>query len=399
MSWTHLIVSSAVGLIVMVLLFDFNLEAEDNVVEGKRSYQEQFVHALHEGPLVNTTPYQYVFGSIFVPKAEAEETRLERLSVEKALAYLEQGAEVWNKTAKCVTCHTNGSYMIYRPALTGTLGKPSQTVRDFFVATLRQQLATPKQELLQESGPTQVIYVAAGLAQWDAHVSNALSTETCQALELMFALQQPNGAWKPPGSCWPPFESDSYQAATVAAMAVTAAPGWAAGLGQSKLPEGIERLKSYLRTESPPHDYGRVFLLWAASSMPDLLNAEKKQELLEAIWKQQRADGGWSIRTFAVPEAWGSGNRAEKLRAEPEFQDPPSDGHQTGLVITVLRAAGVPSRDPRIEQGIRWLMTNQRASGRWWTRSLNTDQWHFITYSGTCYALLALSACNALPSK
>jgi squalene-hopene/tetraprenyl-beta-curcumene cyclase len=288
--------------------------------------------------------------------------------------------------------------MAYRPALTDTLGKPSQRVRDFFEATLRQQLAAPKQELLQELGPTQVVYVAAGLAQWDAHVSKTLSPDTRQALELMFATQEPNGAWKPPGNCWPPFESDSYQAATMAAMAVAAAPGWLATLGEGKLSVGVERLKSYLRTESPPHDYGGVFLLWAASSMPDLLTAEKKQKLTEAIWKRQQTDGGWSIRTFAAPEAWGSGNRAAKLRTEPEFLDPPSDGHQTGLAITVLRAAGVPSRDPRIQQGIKWLMTNQRVSGRWWTRSLNTDEWHFITYSGTCYALLALSACDALPS-
>jgi hypothetical protein len=35
-----------------------------------------------------------------------------------------QGARASNSTAKCVICHTNGSYMAYRPALTETLGRP-----------------------------------------------------------------------------------------------------------------------------------------------------------------------------------------------------------------------------------------------------------------------------------
>ena len=117
------------------------------------------------------------------------------------------------------------------------------------------------------------------------------------------------------------------------------------------------------------------------------------------IWRHQRADGGWSIRTFASPEAWGGGNRAAKLRDEPEFTDPPSDGHQTGLAVLVLHSAGVEATDPRLHRGIAWLKANQRDSGRWWTRSLNTDSWHFITYSGTAYALAALAATGELPPE
>ena len=122
------------------------------------------------------------------------------------------------------------------------------------------------------------------------------------------------------------------------------------------------------------------------------------RELIEMIGRRQRPDGGWSIRTFALPEQWGKGNRAEKLRSEPEFADSPSDGHMTGLAIIALRKAGVRPGDPRIQRGLAWLLNNQRASGRWWTRSLNTDEWHFITYSGTLYPLLALDLCDALPS-
>lgn len=104
------------------------------------------------------------------------------------------------------------------------------------------------------------------------------------------------------------------------------------------------------------------------------------------------------MRTFATPEQWGTGNRAEKLRAELAFHFPQSDGHMTGVAIIALRKAGVPASDPHIQRGIAWLLANQRSSGRWWTRSLNRDGWQFITYSGTAYPLLALSLCGALPS-
>jgi squalene-hopene/tetraprenyl-beta-curcumene cyclase len=70
----------------------------------------------------------------------------------------------------------------------------------------------------------------------------------------------------------------------------------------------------------------------------------------------------------------------------------------TGLAIIALREAGVASSDPRIQRGVSWLLTNQRSSGRWWTRSLNRDNWQFISYSGTVYPLLALDLCDALPA-
>ena len=186
-------------------------------------------------------------------------------------------------------------------------------------------------------------------------------------------------------------------------MAAATAPGWLAKLNANKneanekLLASVARLKQYLRTEVPPHDYGRVLLLWASTRMPDLIDADRKAELVKLVFQHQRDDGGWSIRTFATPDAWGKGNRAARLKAEPDLANPPSDGHQTGLAVVVLHEAGVPANDPRIQKAVTWIKSNQRASGRWWTKSLNTDSWHFITYSGTAFPVLALSLCDALP--
>ena len=81
--------------------------------------------------------YQYEFGSIRIPRAEAGEPTRHEVSVELATKYVEEGAVAWTRNRKCVTCHTNGTYMALRPSLIGPLGKPSQEVRDLFVTLLR----------------------------------------------------------------------------------------------------------------------------------------------------------------------------------------------------------------------------------------------------------------------
>lgn len=355
------------------------------------------VASLSGASLTHADDHQYQFEKISIPKATTDEKTRSELSIQAAAEYLENGSVAWNGQRKCVSCHTNGTYMTIRPALSKSLGAPGEATRTFFLEQLTKLSEEPNEKLRESTRPAQVIYIAAGLAEWDAAISGKLSDETDKALNLMFAIQESNGTW---GSlnCWPPFESDAYHEATVAAMAAAAAPGWLEKVSSSSdlkdTAAAVERLKTYLRTQTPLHDYSRVLLLWTASRMPDLLTEDQKKELIATVQKHQKADGSWSIRSFAAPEAWGGGNRADKLKAESEFADPPGDGHMTGLAIIVLRSSGVPAADEKIQSGIRWLKANQRESGRWWTRSLNTDSWHFITYSGTAYPLLALQMCD-----
>ncbi len=84
-----------------------------------------------------------------------------------------------------------------------------------------------RDDLHKSTRPGQVIYSAAGLAEWDKHVTKSLSPETEQALKLMFEIQLPSGTWGS-ADCWPPYESDAFHEATVAAVAVADAPGWLA---------------------------------------------------------------------------------------------------------------------------------------------------------------------------
>lgn len=342
--------------------------------------------------------YQYHFREVTYPRPSPDEPKAP-FSPRLAVDYMEQGAVAWTGERQCVACHTNGSYMVVRPLMTTRLGPPQKAQRDFFVSTLQGELATDPEDMRPELDSTQAVYVAAGLAIWDAHVTHHLSPETAQAIEMMFKLQRADGDWTISDDNNPPLESNRYQLATVAARAVGNAPGWLAQQRGTPVEAKINLLENYLRTERKLQgDYDRADLLWAATELPGLLDATRKQQLIQMIFSHQRPDGGWSIRTFALPEEWGKGNRAEKLRAEIEFPNPPSDGHMTGLAIIALREAGVASSDPRIQRGVSWLLTNQRSSGRWWTRSLNRDNWQFISYSGTVYPLLALDLCDALPA-
>jgi squalene-hopene/tetraprenyl-beta-curcumene cyclase len=340
--------------------------------------------------------YQYHQGSVTYLRPSVLEPRIP-FNLKLAVDYMEQGATAWTSDWKCVACHTNGSYMVVRPLLTPELGRPNEKLRAFFVATLNEELASDPADLRPELDSTQAVYVAAGLAIWDQQVTHRLSPETEQALAMMFKLERAEGDWTISDDNNPPLESNRYQLATVAARAIGNAPGWIARQRGTPLAARIDLLEEYLRHPGKLQgDYDRTDLLWAATELPGLLDKPRIDELTAMIFSHQRTDGGWSIRSFAQPEQWGKGNRAAKLRAEPEFADPPSDGHMTGLAIIALRKAGVPAGDRRIQRGIEWLLANQRASGRWYTRSLNRDGWQFITYSGTVYPLLALSLCDAL---
>ena len=86
--------------------------------------------------------------------------------------------------------------------------------------------------------------------------------------------------------------------------------------------------------------------------------------------------------------------RVEAPRPHAQRQESPSDGYATGLLLYVLRQTGMPATDEPIRRGVAWLKSNQRESGRWFTRSLNNDKAHYVTNAGTAFAVLALEACG-----
>jgi squalene-hopene/tetraprenyl-beta-curcumene cyclase len=63
-------------------------------------------------------------------------------------------------------------------------------------------------------------------------------------------------------------------------------------------------------------------------------------------------------------------------------------------VVYVLRQSGLPADHAAVKKGTQWLKRNQRVSGEWFTHSLNSDHNHYISHTGTAFAILALKACE-----
>lgn len=344
--------------------------------------------------------YQYRHGEIYVPAARADEPKLTVWSADRAAKYLEDGATAWTRERQCVACHTNGAYMLVRPALAPYLGPPSSEVKAVFTPR-RREPQLPLDKRPAASTPIFDLLIACSLAEWDAHVTHRLSPETDQAMRLMCDAMSPAGNWKiSPTFRWVPYIVSQYHDACSFAKAIGTAPGWLEKVqadGDKATLAAVARLRKFLQTAQPDNDFDRVYLLWADLRWPGLIDQKQRGEMLQMLATKQRPDGGWSLRSFGTPENWANGVRKEFLLKESFKDDPPSDGHMTGLALIVLRESGVPVDDPRIQRGVAWLKSNQRESGRWWTKSLNTDYWQFSTYHGTANALLALALCNEIP--
>ena len=339
---------------------------------------------------------QYESGDIKIVAARADEPMRESFSLTAAKEYLAESSQAWTEKRNCVSCHTNGTFMQLAPSLGRLFTEQVESHRKFFLLESSKFQRAPASAIKTGLKPTQLAYVASGLAAYD-ETKGQLSPETKATLDLMLTVQSEDGSYSNL-DCWPPFESSSYHGATVAGMALATAPGYLSQVNEAQQKQ-IEVLQNYLQKTKPPHDYGRLLLLQVGMKWKGLISDEIQQETIAMILKHQQKDGGWAMRTFATPETWGGGSRKDKLNAEPNKDAPASDGHQTGLAIMLLRESGTPADHPAIRAGIKWIKSNQRESGRWWTRSLNTDGPHFITYSGTFYPLRALQLCGELDQK
>lgn len=309
-----------------------------------------------------------------------DEPNVKQLSFVKAGEFLDHQSRAWTQIKKCGTCHTNYPYLLARGQLGGDL-TALQEVRGFFEKRIANWDSGKKEDLPKRD--TEVIATAATLALQDALTTGKLHPLTRKALDRMWTLQQPNGAWDWLKCGWPPLEHDDYYGVVYVAVAVGHAPDNYAETEQAQ--KGLAGFRKFFKNNPPPSLHHKAMLLWASAKIPGIMSDRLKKSTIQELRTIQKADGGWSLPMLGD---WvGSDER-------PNDRNAPSDGYATGLVIYILRQAGVPAGDEAIQKGITWLKSNQRESGRWFTKSINTDRYHFITHAGTAYAVLALKACE-----
>ena len=308
--------------------------------------------------------------------SSADEPLAKDFSFQKAVHFLDSASLAWQKQRKCFTCHTNYAYLYARPSVGG------EALAHLEVRKFAEQLVS---ERWKEKGPrwdAEVVAAAAALAFNDAATNNKLHPLTKTALDRMPTLQREDGGWNWLKCNWPPMESDDHYGVTLAAIAIGVAPqNYAQSETAQKTLSGIRR---YLKKSPPPTLHHSAMTLWATTYVDDLMSAEDQKACIEQLLALQKEDGGWGLATLG-----------DWKRADEKQQDTlSSDGYGTGFVIYVLRRAGISATDDRIQRGIAWLKSHQRASGRWFTRSLNKDSRHFITHAGTAFAVMALASCE-----
>jgi squalene-hopene/tetraprenyl-beta-curcumene cyclase len=320
-----------------------------------------------------------------------DEPRARALSLAKSAEFLDGVTLAWLESRKCASCHTGFPYLMARQALGDSKAPALVEVRRYFEDRVAAWDKGGKGagylkgtgRLKISEGVTEVVAIAATLALHDAHSTGKLHPRTRQALDRMWELQRKDGSWAWNKTGLTPLEHDDYYGAVYAALGVGHAPG---GYAESQAArEGVARLKGYLQKNPPPDLHHRTWLLWASLKLDGLMTPAQRQQAIKDLLALQREDGGWSLPSLG---AW------KRRDGKPNDRQAPSDGYATGLVLYVLRQAGMEVTKQPIRRGVEWLKTNQRASGRWFTRSLNADRGHVITNAGTAYALLALKASN-----
>ena len=306
----------------------------------------------------------------------SDEPLAESFDLDKAVRFLDSASLQWQKQQKCFTCHTNYAHLYARPAK--DISDPAiREVRKF-----AEELITKRWEKDGPRWDAEVVGTAAALAFNDAASTGHLDPLTRTALDRMLTVQREDGGFNWIKCNWPPMESDDHYGATLAAIAIGVAPDDYAKSEAAQ--HGLAKLKTYFKNNPGPTLHHRAMIRWGDSYVGGLLTQDEKQQILDQLLSLQKPDGGWGLATM------GDWNRAD---GKPQDMDS-SDGYGTGFAIYILRRGGIAASDPRIQQGIDWLKSHQRQSGRWFTRSLFKDSKHYITHAGTAFALMALHECD-----
>jgi hypothetical protein len=289
-----------------------------------------------------------------------------------------------------VSCHTTLPYALARSAIGGAVSPVERRLFESVTTRVRtwNDIAPyyanrpGDDRKAAESRGTEAVLNALILVTRDAR-AGLLSRDARLAFDRMWELQDTSGAWPWLRFDLKPWEGpeSAYFGAALAALAVGSAPP--EYRSTPSIEARLQRLESFLALNYSRQPLAnRAALLWAASKLPDLIDAGRRQALVSDLLRAQRRDGGWSLAALQTPSlrTWFAA----------------SDGYATALGALALMPTDARDASGR---GVAWLASHQDSScGCWHASSLNatrdaaSDAAPFMTDAATGFAVLALNA-------
>jgi squalene-hopene/tetraprenyl-beta-curcumene cyclase len=316
-----------------------------------------------------------------------------KFSIERAAQFIDGVAVKWGRKHGCVTCHTNGYYLIVPPKIFKDRSAATE-VRDFAEDWINSwdDIGLPRDDV--------VVAPAAFLTINNMQMNGKLRPATLHALDEAWSLQSAEGHfpnWLKAN--WPPFEQDDHYGVTLMTIAMGMAPKSYTSIEPART--GVQRLLKYLRNNQSKEIHHRAMMLWAGKYYEELLTANVRRLWIDELLALQKESGGWASGDLGrwrqrAPES-GDISMLDPETVErkypPVITNPNGDGYGTGFVMYVLLQSGVPESNLQIQKGLEWLRNNQQADGKWFTNSLRNkiSTSNFLTHTGTTFALKVLA--------
>lgn len=312
--------------------------------------------------------------------AAPDEPLAPAFSLKLAAQSLDSSAMHWQEQNRCCQCHANFMYLIARPALADVLPPPPD-VRELF-----EHLVGERWEQQGLRYPSEATVVSVPLAFNDRETTGKLHPLSRKGLERMLTHQRPDGGWDGIGGSERTFIRELEETIYAGLGIVTAPEDFAKTDSAAK---GLAGIRRYLNRHAAAYPYEKAMLIWASARIGGVWEPAVQRQTAEELLVLQRPDGGWTLDALLEDEpSWERGKFADKK---------PSDGYGTGFVIFIAREAGIPVSDARVQRGVVWLKSHQRASGRWFTPTSSRRTMNLPSNSGTAFAVLALRACGEIP--
>jgi hypothetical protein len=276
-------------------------------------------------------------------------------------------------TERCVSCH-HQSLPAVAFAAADRAGFPSDRKAMGRLADETLRILAPRRERIIQ-GLTVPDDLDPGYQLWGLAAADRPRDDTTDALVHYLTRQQSADVHWQATLFRPPMNEGPFAAT---ALAVRGLKHYGPPGRSSELTRRVGKARDWLLVAQPRTTEDKTFrllgLAWAGAGKAELRRAA------DALFAEQRPDGGWSQRRGMA-----------------------SDAYATGQALAALREAGmIGVRDERCRLAVKYLLTTQLADGSWFvaSRSLPIQPYfetgfphgrsQFISCAATSWATLAL---------